>query len=55
MIGNNGMHITLTKGKQTIQFDCFFKCPTGQLIGVKIKAIDNTGAVASTSDIILNQ
>lgn len=50
IIGNKGMHITLTKGKQMIEFDRLFKCPTGQLIGVKIKTIDDTGAVASTNN-----
>lgn len=43
------MHIALTKGKHTIEFDCLCKYLTGKLIRVKIKDSDDTGAVASTS------
>ena len=48
-IGNKGMHIILSKGHQRIEFDRLFKCPTGHLNGVTIKAIDDIGTIASLS------
>ena len=47
-IGNKGMHISISKGRSTIEFDRLFKCPTGHLIGVIIKSTDEFGAVADS-------
>ena len=48
-IGNKGMHITLSKGQQRIEFDRLFECPTGHLTSVTIKAVDDIRTIASMS------
>ena len=42
------MHITISKGRSTIEFDRLFKCPTGHLTGVIIKSMDEIGTVAKS-------
>ena len=47
-IGNKGTHITISKGRPTIEFDRLFKCPIGHLTGVTIKTTDKVGAIANS-------
>ena len=47
-IGNKGMHITISKGRSTIEVDSLFKFPTGYLTGVTLKTSDEVVAIANS-------